>query len=67
MGKDNEADSADEIEITSEMIEAGAAAIIEMAGDIIPPVGGEAADLARACYLAMSRVAVLRKSAASKR
>lgn len=45
----------DEIEITPEMIEAGAAAILETAGDIIPAVGGEAPDLARAVYLAMER------------
>ena len=34
--------SAKEIEITPEMIKAGESAILKMAGDIIPAVGGEA-------------------------
>jgi len=42
-----------EIEITPEMIRAGEMAVLDCVGDIIPAVGGEAPDLARAVYLAM--------------
>jgi hypothetical protein len=44
---------AKEIEITPEMVRAGELAILQIAGDIIPPVGGEARGIARAVYRAM--------------
>jgi hypothetical protein len=46
-----------EIEITPEMIEAGEAAVQEMAGDIIPLIGGESCEIAAAVYRAMVSLA----------
>jgi hypothetical protein len=45
---------AKEIEITPAMIEAGEAAVQEVAGDIIPSIGGESRAIATAVYLAMA-------------
>jgi hypothetical protein len=55
-----ESSGAPEIEVTSDMIEAGVEAVLTLAGDIIPAIGGESRDLAMAVYLAMAARATAR-------
>ena len=44
-----------ELTLTPAMVDAGAEAVFSLVGDVIPRIGGEAHDLARAVYLAMRR------------